>query len=349
MRVQKGLTNRLLFYALLAVFSSILVSTVYAVVSSNTIIQSSWAVSTIGVSVYWDVACTDEVVVIDWSILEVGSSENKTVYIKNTGNETATLFLDTDNWNPSVSSQYITLVWDYGGQSINPGSVVEVVLTLTVSPFISGIIDFSFDVIIVNEVNDAPVANAGLDQSVIVGDVVSFDGSGSYDPDGAILSYEWDFGDGEFGSGESLTHVYISEGTYTVTLTVTDDGGLTSLSQVTVIVESISTEPAMHVEDITLIKQVRYRKTAVLTKATYMVTVLDSSGAPVKGATVHVSWSNLYKKELSGVTNVDGMVSFKTRWIKGPGTLEFSLTGVVKTGWIYDPDANMETWISIEI
>ena len=148
MRAQKGLTRRLFFYALLAVISSILVSAVYAVVSSNTIIQSSGAIKAIGVSVYWDAASTNEVTAIDWSTLEAGSSENKTVYIKNTGNAAATLFLDTDNWNPSTASQYITLTWDYGGQSISPGAVVEVVLTLTISPDISGITDFSLDIII---------------------------------------------------------------------------------------------------------------------------------------------------------------------------------------------------------
>jgi len=148
MRAQKGLTRRLFFYALLAVISSILVSAVYAAVSSNTIIQSSGSIKAIGVSVYWDAASTNEVTAIDWSTLEAGSSENKTVYIKNTGNAAATLFLDTDNWNPSTASQYITLTWDYGGQSISPGAVVEVVLTLTISPDISGITDFSLDIII---------------------------------------------------------------------------------------------------------------------------------------------------------------------------------------------------------
>jgi hypothetical protein len=148
MRVQKGLVSRLFFYAILAVVSSILVSAVYAVVSSNTIIQSSGAVKAIGVSVYWDAACTDEVTAIGWSTLEAGSSENKAVYIKNTGNAAATLFLDTDNWNPSAASQYITLDWDYAGQSVDSDVVVEVVLTLTVSQDISGITDFSFDIII---------------------------------------------------------------------------------------------------------------------------------------------------------------------------------------------------------
>lgn len=52
---------------------------------------------------------------------------------------------------------------------------------------------------------------------------VDFDASASYDPDGEIVSYEWDFGDGSTGSGVTESHTYDSKGTYTVTLTVIDD------------------------------------------------------------------------------------------------------------------------------
>ena len=54
----------------------------------------------------------------------------------------------------------------------------------------------------------------------------SFDGSGSQDPDGSIASYVWDFGDGTpDGSGATPSHTYAAAGTYTVTLTVTDNKG----------------------------------------------------------------------------------------------------------------------------
>jgi streptogrisin C len=52
---------------------------------------------------------------------------------------------------------------------------------------------------------------------------VDFDASGSYDPDGSIVSYAWDFGDGTTGSGVSTSHVFPYEGYFTVTLTVTDN------------------------------------------------------------------------------------------------------------------------------
>ena len=73
----------------------------------------------------------------------------------------------------------------------------------------------------------APVANAGTDQTVIVNEVVTFDGSGSTDSDGTIVSYAWDFGDTHTGSGVTTSHAYSAIGIYTVTLTVTDNDGLT--------------------------------------------------------------------------------------------------------------------------
>jgi PKD repeat protein len=56
----------------------------------------------------------------------------------------------------------------------------------------------------------------------------SFDASGSSDPDGTIASYAWTFGDGQTGSGKNTTHGFPATGTYSVTLTVTDDKGATA-------------------------------------------------------------------------------------------------------------------------
>ena len=72
--------------------------------------------------------------------------------------------------------------------------------------------------------NQPPVADAGPNQ-VVNKTKVTFDGSGSYDPDGNITSYVWNFGDNTTGSGKIVHHTYSEDGSYTVKLNVTDDSG----------------------------------------------------------------------------------------------------------------------------
>ena len=87
--------------------------------------------------------------------------------------------------------------------------------------------------------NNLPVAYFTFSpSSPAVGQTVTFDASSSYDPDGTIVSYSWNFGDGNFETtiNPTVQHSYSSPGTYTVTLTVTDNDGLktTLIKQITV-------------------------------------------------------------------------------------------------------------------
>ena len=69
----------------------------------------------------------------------------------------------------------------------------------------------------------APTADPGGPYAGSVGSPVTFDGTGSSDPEGAPLTYSWDFGDGSApASGATPSHTYGSAGVYTVTLTVND-------------------------------------------------------------------------------------------------------------------------------
>ena len=68
-----------------------------------------------------------------------------------------------------------------------------------------------------------------------------FDGSGSSDPDGSVVSYAWNFGDGSTGTGVSPSHGYATAGTYTVTLTVTDDRGTQSAPRTSTVTVSGAT------------------------------------------------------------------------------------------------------------
>ena len=90
-------------------------------------------------------------------------------------------------------------------------------------------------------VHNPPIANAGSDQIVAFGSEVSFDGSGSSDPDGGELTYSWDFGtdaDPATSNADKPFCLYGSTGDKTVTLTVTDDEGVSRSDTVTITVHN---------------------------------------------------------------------------------------------------------------
>ncbi len=92
-----------------------------------------------------------------------------------------------------------------------------------------------------NQVDNPPVANIGADKTATVGSAVSFDGSSSTDDKG-IFSYSWDFdasnGITSEATGRTATKTYATEGTYTVTLTITDTSGQKSSDTLNVAVSS---------------------------------------------------------------------------------------------------------------
>ena len=73
-------------------------------------------------------------------------------------------------------------------------------------------------------------------EEVYPGEEILFDASASVDPDGTIVAFLWDFGDGNRGSGEVVVHSYAEPGTYMVTLTVTDDRRATDTAEATLTV-----------------------------------------------------------------------------------------------------------------
>ena len=90
-------------------------------------------------------------------------------------------------------------------------------------------------------VNQPPVAAFTATAS---GLTVNVNGSGSSDPDGTIASHSWTFGDGGTATGATASRTYAAGGTYTVTLTVTDDRGLTDTETRSVTVSGPNQPPA---------------------------------------------------------------------------------------------------------
>ncbi|MCG2826687.1 MAG: PKD domain-containing protein, partial [Thermoplasmatales archaeon] len=90
--------------------------------------------------------------------------------------------------------------------------------------------------------NQLPIANAGVDKEFISEqDILNFSAFGSYDPDpdGEIINYTWDFGDGNTSYDVNVSHAYSLYGVYTVTLTVKDDWNATGQDTITVYVNAL--------------------------------------------------------------------------------------------------------------
>lgn len=77
------------------------------------------------------------------------------------------------------------------------------------------------------EDNSLPVASFSVNPSQgSISTEITFDGRSSHDPDGKIKSYGWDFGDGSHAGGALVVHKFLSAGTFSTKLTVTDNKGI---------------------------------------------------------------------------------------------------------------------------
>lgn len=157
LRIQKHvyLQKILLILVLLVAYSLVVgITTDWFFISQT--IPTSGNIRAIGVEVFWDKEGNDKVDSIDWGTIHSGSSYNVTIQIRNISNFNTTLYLETANWNPVNLSDYANLTWDYKNQTVQPGAMVEVTLTLSVSSSSSFFYyllalpsdEFSFDVII---------------------------------------------------------------------------------------------------------------------------------------------------------------------------------------------------------
>ena len=121
---------------------------VSGLLSTSRTLPSTGTIMAINVEVYWDVAGTQNVTSIDWGIPAPGDIINKTIYVKNTGNNLMNISMSSSNWAPAGASTYLTATWDQEGTSVAAGGTVQAILSLDVSSGITGITDFSFNIVI---------------------------------------------------------------------------------------------------------------------------------------------------------------------------------------------------------
>ena len=145
-------------------------------------------------------------------------------------------FDGSDSYDPQ--GEITEWLWDFGdGSPVVSGKSVEHEYDssgdYTVTLVVVGPSGTGRTAILIHALNNDPVASFSFyPEDPFQGEEVSFDGSPSSDPDGEIVSWEWDFGDGTTDEGQTVTHAFETPGEFVVTLTVTDDcGGTSSFSQ----------------------------------------------------------------------------------------------------------------------
>ena len=157
---------------------------------------------------------------------------------------------------------------------------------------------------------EPPVATFSISPtSPVAGDTLAMDASASSDPDGRIVVFAWDFGDGGKAFGASVTHPFAAAGTYTVTLNVTDDDGLkdTATQQVVVIPAPDTLDPFV---------AITFPSNGARLNAT-VVSVTGTASDNVEIAKVELSLDGVNRVLATGTTNWSGTLTL----VEGPNTI----------------------------
>lgn len=151
-----------------------------------------------------------------------------------------------------ANGQTLTYSWDFGDSSAKATGVAPthiyqaagtytVTLTVTNSDGLSG--TATTTAVIAAAPPQPPVAISGGPYTGQTGAALTFTAAGSSDPKGEALTYAWDFGDGQTGTGVTVAHTYAAAGTFTVTLTVTNTDHLTTSATTTATITPAAQAP----------------------------------------------------------------------------------------------------------
>ncbi|MDP3073286.1 MAG: PKD domain-containing protein [Opitutaceae bacterium] len=231
--------------------------------------------------------------------------------------------------------------WDFGNGTTSlsmnasclyttPGTY-NAVLTVTDNDGLTG--SAALTITVNAPANQVPVAVISTNQNTGTAPVaIAFSGASSYDPDGTIASYLWNFGDGTTSTAIAPAKTFSTPGNYTVSLSVTDNGGANS---------TVTTAVAIAADRNTDIDLRQYVLTTATTNggtgAVATLLVRDRLDRPVAGATVTLQWSGLVSTKVTGKTDANGQVVLSSGRTKKRGSITGTITVVSPpTGRAYD-------------
>ena len=254
---------------------------------------------------------------------------------------------DAASAQPSFTAPYVSLTGD------------ALTFELTVQDD-GGLADTDTVIINVSNVNQAPTADAGPDQTVEESSTVTLDGSHSWDADGTVVSYSWtQIG----GVAVTLSETWAAQPNFTAPdvgsewilltfqVTVTDDGGLQSQDTCIVQVAPLDIESpgsALYVSGVTIeLRQMgrlrRSRRHSNYEARAYLV-VLDEFGMLVSGASIRGDWAinGVSLNASFGTTTGAGEARLDSNRLKAESgdTFTLTVTEITKDGYTYDPYGN---------
>jgi PKD repeat protein len=146
--------------------------------------------------------------------------------------------VDTRFWTVPAPTQTFT--------DTSPPSGTHTYVIKASDPFGNTVSGAASNAVTITGGNTAPIASYTNSCTQLA---CTFNASASSDPDGSVVGYSWAFGDGAVGTGASVQHTYSVNGTYSVTLTVTDNGGATGEQTKSISVSSVVVQPGVFAAD----------------------------------------------------------------------------------------------------
>ncbi|MGZ8939155.1 MAG: S8 family serine peptidase, partial [Limisphaerales bacterium] len=253
--------------------------------------------------------------------------------VDDAGISSVTFFLDGNTLLDTDTTSPYEINWDSSAIAEGTHSITALA-TDTANQSASHVVN-----VFVDNYNDAPTAKAGPDQTIPDADsngteIVTLNGSTSFDPDGTIVAYEWKEGATVLGNGAILS-AFFSVGAHTITLTVTDDEGATALD--TVVVQVNNAVPAeMHAGDLDGTATTQGTKW----KGTVVVIIHNATHQVVPGATVTGVWSGGFTGSASATTGANGQCSLVTALISKSNSATFSITALQHPSLAFKVSAN---------
>jgi PKD repeat protein/type II secretory pathway pseudopilin PulG len=203
----------------------------------------------------------------------------------------------------------VSYAWEFGDGSVGTGvTTPHVFPTFGTYPVTLTVVDDGGASAAITQFISVNIGNANPAAQFThscAGLTCTFDGTGSFDVDGSITAYRWEFGDGnESSAGASVTHTYANAGSFSASLTVTDDDGATGTQSRIVNPSTVVGTAMVQLEDASTAKNKNFYFARV------RITVTQG-GAPAVGVNIRGRFGGETSPLVAQKTNAEGVATLQ--------------------------------------